>query len=181
MISEIRHWLRRLVRRVGWGAWATLAVIAAAVLLQLGFAVPARQKVAQLQDQIRRQALSARQIRPQDPVASASAELDKFYRFFPLPPATADLLRQVYAEAARHGVAVDRGDYQYAPENGLALARYRMNLPVRGDYRQIKAFVAAILDAQPNLSLDSIRFTREQVGAQAIEARLQFSLWVDNR
>lgn len=181
MIAETLDWLRRLVRRSGWAVWAVLAVVLAGVVLQLGFAVPTRQKVAQLQDQVRRLTLSTSQVRTPDPVASSAAELDKFYRFFPLQPATADLLRQIYAEAAKHGLTVDHGDYQYAAENGLALARYRMNLPVRGNYRQIKAFVVAILDAQPNLALDGIRFTREQVGAQGIEAKLQFSLWVDNR
>lgn len=153
----------------------------ASIGIEYGLTASLERRLALLQSEIHREKVSMQYARLSEAGATAVSEMDQFYRFFPLQPALSDLLRQIYSEAAAHGLSLERGDYQYAPEPGLSLARYRISLPVRGTYPQIKAFVVVILDAQPYLVLDGIRLTREQVSAQSIEARLQFSLLVDAR
>ena len=84
----------------------------------------------------------------------------------------ADLLRL----AARHGVDVARTQQQRSEQNG-PLPRLQVGLNARGRYAELRGFIAAALQADPGLALDSLQWRRAGAGVDLLEAELQWSLW----
>ncbi|CAN7322438.1 hypothetical protein [Rhizobacter sp. LjRoot28] len=164
--------VRRAARRVG--AWGLL--LAAATVLAVGaWAAERHQALA---------AAGAQQRwldRPLavDPVvrAAPSDARDRLHRFdtrlLPhddLPTQVQDLI--ALAESERLTVA--RGEYRPQVDAEGGFLRYRMSLPVRGEWRAVHRFVDSALRAHPSLGLESVQFQRPQVDAVEVEARLQW-------
>lgn len=53
--------------------------------------------------------------------------------------------------------------------------RYRIRHPVKAEYAKIRRFVAAIVSDMPNVTLDSIRCTRENLSDAVLACDLNFS------
>lgn len=57
------------------------------------------------------------------------------------------------------------------------LVRYRIDLPVRAEYLQIRRFVQSILEDLPNLALEQVSFRRTE-GDGRIQSVLALSLYL---
>ncbi|MCW5620598.1 MAG: hypothetical protein KIS79_05780 [Burkholderiales bacterium] len=103
--------------------------------------------------------------------------LDRFYGQF--PPATGDLelLEQLYRAAAQAGVELDKANYELIQAPRQRLVRYRVDLPVRAEYLQIRRFVQSILEDLPNLALEQVSFRRTE-GDGRIQCVLALSLYL---
>jgi hypothetical protein len=62
-------------------------------------------------------------------------------------------------------------------EAGLDLLRYQITLPVKGSYASIRGFLRRVLRDIPSLSLDGIAIQRQNVGDEAVEVQIRFSLY----
>lgn len=87
-------------------------------------------------------------------------------------------MEKIYAAAAKFNLNLDQGDYQLVQERDLKLARYEMVLPVRGDYVQIRKFVALALSEVPTLALDGISLTRQNITDPTVDAQLRMTLYL---
>ena len=54
-----------------------------------------------------------------------------------------------------------------------------MVFQVQADYPALHAFVAAALERLPNLVLDEIKFKRERIEDEDLQAELRFGLFVE--
>ncbi len=105
-------------------------------------------------------------------------ELAQFYAFFPFEETIVDDMAKVYAAAAQQNLLLEQGEYRLAPERDSKLTRYGISLPVKGGYVQIRKFLAQALADVPNLALDSVTFGRQKADEAAINAQLQFTLYL---
>jgi hypothetical protein len=94
--------------------------------------------------------------------------------------------RGVLDEALRHGLTLGRIDYGF---EGNAAGRFgvaTLQMPVRGPYADFRAFLAAVLAAEPAIALDDLAIERAAGGkdgnggeggrsAGGIEARLRLA------
>lgn len=110
--------------------------------------------------------------------ASPSAELQAFYELFPAQSATPELLSQLYAAAAKKRLPLTRGEYGLSADPQTGLLRYRVALPVRGSYSQIREFVGAVLRAVPAAALDEVSFERSRIADRVVDARIRLTLYV---
>jgi hypothetical protein len=60
------------------------------------------------------------------------------------------------------------------------LAAYRVTLPVRGAYPQLRNFVNAVLREFPIASIDALRFERHAVVDSQLDAQLRLTVWFQN-
>lgn len=90
-------------------------------------------------------------------------------------PATVQSLLDL---AEQQGLRLLRGSYRLQAEPAARFARYRMNLPVRGDPERVQRFIQAALLDWPSLSIESIQFKREDDSGHVLEARIQWVLFV---
>jgi len=103
-------------------------------------------------------------------------ELRRFYGLFPPLEKLPDELERVYALARAAKIELLQGEYRLEkPPFGMAF--YRITLPIRGTYPQIRQFVAATLKSMPIASLDALRFERKKAGDPQLEAQLRLTVY----
>ena len=115
---------------------------------------------------------------PFQPVSSGgrAEELRRFYGLFPPLEKLPDELERVYGLARAAKLELLQGEYRL--EKPLAgMASYRITLPIRGTYAQIRQFVGAALRSMPIASLDALRFERKRVGDTQLEAQVRLTLY----
>jgi len=78
------------------------------------------------------------------------------------------------ARGARLDVA--QGEYRLE-RRPTGLWAYRVTLPVRGSYAEVRNFVSAVLKDMPTASLDSVRVERRKADDAQLEAQLRFTLY----
>lgn len=111
-------------------------------------------------------------------VVSPGAELRSFYDAFPPKSEAPDLLSRLYAAAAENRLLLLHGEYALNVESQTGLVRYRIVLPVRGTYAQIRAFIGAVLRAVPAAALDEVSFERSRISERGVDARIRLTLYV---
>lgn len=147
-----------LLRRHGWPALLALAAIVALAgsLLFMGLAKPTDTGVVLPTDDGR--------------------QLDAHHRAFlavliPRPELEARQ-RDVLNAAARYNLVPGRVDYGYENNETGRFGIASLQLPLQGSYADLRAFLAAVLTAQPALALRELNVRRTE-DSRGIEARLR--------
>jgi hypothetical protein len=167
--------VERLLRSLGvWGIGG-LGILAACAAFYFTALAPASQE---LTDQ--RTALEQLQARtPNRPVAMRghADELRRFYGLFPAAEGLTIEVERLHNLARRVGLDLSQGDYRLE-QRSLGLWAYRVNLPVRGTYVQIREFGSSILKEVPVASIDTLRFERRTSSETQLEAHVSLTIHV---
>ena len=173
----LHYALRSGVHGLGRAGGLGLALLAGAVAFYFSAVQPAQEEAAELQW---RRAQVAKRAESPAPASAAeapsAAQIDRFMGFFPSLESTPDWLRTLYAVAERERLELLQGSYRLSEDRVLSLAQYRITLPVRGSYPQIRRFIGGALDEIPALSLENVVFQREKIGDGAVEAKIGLTL-----
>jgi Tfp pilus assembly protein PilO len=157
------------------GAPAGFALCAVAVAALLQFQLrPAQERAREdLQrrqvraEQAARAASSAGQATPRDPLAQALPDV----------AARGQDVGALLATAKRSKLVVDRADYTVESVSGAPLTRLHANLPVTGSYSDVRKFIAEVLNAMPNATLESLQLERPDTQAAQLQATLRIVLF----
>jgi hypothetical protein len=167
--------LNALLRRLGAAGILGLGVLLACAGLYVSALDPVQKRVA-----AQRAALERLRVRtPVQPVA-ASGRAEDLRRFYPLFPSTAELaneLERLHRFARSAGLELAQGEYRL-DRRPSGLWAYRVTLPVRGSYPQLREFLGALLKDMPIASLDALRFERKKAADLQLEAQLRVTLYV---
>ncbi|MBC3915995.1 type 4a pilus biogenesis protein PilO [Undibacterium sp. CY18W] len=87
-------------------------------------------------------------------------------------------LKTVFFLATESGIAIKTGEYQLSKNNAGQYFTYRIQLPVKGSYTQLRKFVEQVLLTIPFASLDEISFKRETINGAVIDSKIVFTLFV---
>ena len=159
---------------VGIAAWAYV------LLLQSPAEAASRQALAQAQAV----AESAAPPMPADTAAATAQALQSgdgerlavFYGSLGERSLASGYMQTIFELAAQADVALDQGDYKWAP--GADVQRYRIQLPVKGSYRAIRGFAEQVLLRLPFVALDELSVKRDSVGDETISATLAFTIYL---
>jgi Tfp pilus assembly protein PilO len=174
-VLRTRYWLEG----IGWPGITGLALCVLSVVIA-ATAITAR--LAEL-DALRAENRGLHERLATDSVqskakATREEELLAFYGFFPPLSTLPDWLERIYGAAEKNGVALEVGEYRLVQEKGWRLARYQLNLPVKGSYGQIRGFIAQVLTDVPASALEEIGFRRDTVGTDRVDVRLRLTLYL---
>lgn len=162
------------------GAW----VLAGVLLLGLAVGLETWMRPAQLDraraaEALRTRLLAAPQRLPEAATVSQAGERVAAFRgVLARDEALPQLLRDMFAEAERQGLAIASADYRMTAERDGRYRAYRMIAPVRGTYPQVRAFVDRVLRANPALALEDASFRRDTVAQAVADVRLTFVLFL---
>jgi Tfp pilus assembly protein PilO len=148
----------------------------AAVVMVFAFVQPARQQTAELQAQLA--ALDVARATLRDPIRTPANQAGEFLNRFPTRAELPGVVAALGASANKAGVTLEEGTYTLRAQKGAALARYVIDLPVKGSYPAIRQFVSNALVAVPAASLDTLRLERREVVEGTVEAGLRFTVFV---
>jgi len=108
--------------------------------------------------------------------APGTADLGRFYQAFPAMDRLPDELERLYALARASRLDPAQGEYRLE-QRGAGLASYRITLPLRGRYPDIREFLSETLQQMPYAAVDGLRFERKKVGDAQLEAQLRVTLF----
>lgn len=167
---------RLAARRLGPAGLGGLALLFAAVVVVFGLVQPVRHQALDLQAQLSAldTARSTMRDQAQSPVDNAGDFLNRFPTRAELPAVVAAF----GASANKAGVTLEQGTYSLQVQKGASLARYVIDLPVKGSYPAIRQFVSNALVAVPAASLDTLRLERREVAEGSVDAALRFTVFV---
>jgi hypothetical protein len=156
---------------------AGAAGYAAAVLL------PSRDELAASELRVQRAERRAAAVRSGSESAplSAAARRERFYAALPAADDVVQQVERIYAAAAAQQLSLVHGEYTGAEVPNTGLVRYKIVLPVKGNYGQIRRFITAATEAIPGLALDDLSLQRQNVGDAQVDARVQLSLFLARR
>jgi hypothetical protein len=170
LLWQLRQWGRRL----GVVGLLGSALLVLALGLLLSTVKPLQQQSRQHAQQLDQLHITAQTV-PAEPLVATPDPIAM------LPPdsSAAAALGELEQLARAHGFELTRGQYSVAAVSGAALARWQMVFQVQADYPALHAFVAAALERLPNLVLDEIKFKRERIEDEDLQAELRFGLFVE--
>lgn len=169
MSARLNAWLERL----GAAGVIALGLLCFDAALFFSGVLPARERANAAEERLRESGSRL----PATRAAAVRDPLERLLAVFPPPAAIPDELARLFRIAEEQRLQLLQGDYRLEKQGEL-LQVYRVSLPLRGSYAQVRAFIAAALNAMPYLSLDSIRFERQRVGDASVETQVKFSLFL---
>ncbi|MEJ5210579.1 MAG: hypothetical protein WHV61_03995 [Burkholderiales bacterium] len=92
----------------------------------------------------------------------------------------AQILARLHEAARLKGLALEQASYQAQREAELPVVRYRLTLPVKGDYPTLRAFIAGVLREVPHAALESVEFRRDASASPVLTAQVKLVLWLES-
>jgi hypothetical protein len=176
---QARLWLSRL----GWSNGIAI------LLLMLGscswlLAVPHLKKELAAQHVALQNAQKSLSIAPLTPpvapIPQAEQRLQQFYDMLGESRYAEQQVKTLFAVAAKHGLTLNQAEYKFLSDKNGRFQTYSVLLPVHGQYAAIRPFCEQVLLAIPFASLDEVDFKREAVSNPILEAKLRFTLHLDD-
>jgi hypothetical protein len=167
------------LRRLGVPGWLGLALVVTAIAYLLLVAMPAVARRDQLDAEIASSheklsnCITGAELSPAQRLAS-------FYGDFPTAERVPDELARLFKFAEARKIELDVGEYSFVRAQGGRLDQFRITLPIKGSYPDIRAFAAEALEAVPALSLESLALRREKVADAAVDGRVVFLMFVEH-
>lgn len=165
----------RLLRRLGAFGVLACGVLVASAAFYASTLAPAAQELAAQRAALER--LRARA--PYQPVAAGdrAEELRRFYSLFPASNELTPELERLHRLARRAGLDLAQGEYRLE-RRSVGLWAYRVNLPVRGTYAQLRQFGSLVLKEMPVASIETLRFERKKAVDAQLEAQVRLIVHV---
>jgi hypothetical protein len=149
----------------------------------LGVLRPMHEETLVLQSRAHKAERLAEAVRKGTAVApqTAAGRREQFYAGLPAEEKVTEYVDRIYAAATAEGLVLMHGEYAGADLAKAGLARYRIVLPVKGSYGQVRRFITAATTAIPGLALDDLDLQRQHVADPQVEARVHLSLFLVKR
>ena len=106
---------------------------------------------------------------------------ERFYATLPAITEVTQSVERIYAAANAEKLSLMHGEYSGAELQTAGLVRYKITLPLKGNYGQIRRFITESLKTVPGLALDDVTLQRQNIGETQVEARVQLSLFLARR
>lgn len=168
MTNKLQWSLVQRIRRWGWGRALGLMMTVLAALIYLAtehyYASPLRD--------LQHRLATVQETQPA-PVSAGQESIE----LKDLPPVAKALISLAGLQnlATSRGLALNSGQYKLEQDTGLV--RYRLNLPLTGTYTAVRMFLSQALAHYPNLALDNVRISRDEIGKNEVNAAVQLSLY----
>jgi hypothetical protein len=103
-------------------------------------------------------------------------ELRRFYGLFPAVEQLPGQLERIYGLARDAKLELLQGEYRLE-KRGDGLIPYRITLPLRGAYPQVRDFIGTTLESVPNASVDALRFERKNAGDAQFDVQVRLTVY----
>ncbi|MGE5320342.1 MAG: GspMb/PilO family protein [Hyphomicrobiaceae bacterium] len=174
--------MRQLGRLLGRPGAIGAALIGLCLALYFALLQPAQQRLESAR--LRTGALNARIALAgrnlHDAAQPVDEQLAAFYRIFPSEHESTDWAGKIAAIAGQAGLELQQADYKVSRDRIGRLTRFRMSLPLSGDYPRIRGFISDLHREMPTVSLEQVQFARRKVGDLKVDAKLTLVIFLEN-
>jgi hypothetical protein len=167
--------LNPLLRRLGPAGVLGVGILFAAGAFYASALVP-------LDKEIAAQKAALERLQSRSPFRPASTggreeELRRFYNLFPTTERLTEEVARLHRLGRSAGLDLAQGEYRLERRT-TGLWAYRVTLPVRGTYPQLRDFLGAVLKDVPVASIEALRFERKRAADTQLEAQVRVTVHV---
>lgn len=171
--------LNRVLQLLGWPGVVAIGILMFSVAFYVNTAAPARQKLTSLQTRVASlHAQLPKQSATHAEIENPVKRIDAYYGSFPAVEELPTAIAETLSAARQHGLAVDQADYSYDAGRRDELTAFQMSFALKGPYPKIRAFLMALLRAQPAMALDDVSFRRDGIAVTEVEAKVRLTFYV---
>jgi len=179
--SRLRWASRRWLGLMGWPGMLAVGVLAICPAFYFSAIRPAQERlevaqhsVISLRQQLElsRKSLGGKEHTPAE-------QLAEFYRIFPHERSSPEWLEKLVSVAESNGISLNEGEYKATNDKAGRLVRFQITLPLKGEYPQIRRFLAALPAELPVVALENVQFERRKVAEQNVEAKIRLVLFLE--
>jgi hypothetical protein len=168
--------LNALLRRLGTQGVIGIGLAFACAAFYFSALAPLDAEIAAQKAALER--LQSRSLyRPTSTGGGRAEELQRFYNLFPPSARLTDETARLHRLGRAAGLDLAQGEYRLERRQA-GLWAYRVTLPVRGTYPQLRDFLAGVLKDMPIASIDAVRFERKRAAETQLEAQVRVTLHV---
>jgi hypothetical protein len=166
----VRARLNALLEALGTAGVLGLGVLLACGGFWLSALKPAKDELAAQRTALER----LRSRAPYQPVSGSgrAEELRRFYTLFPSANGLTGELERLHSLARAARLELAQGEYRLE-RRSTGLWAYRITLPVRGSYPQLRDFLGALLKEMPIASIEALRFERKRAADTQLAAQVR--------
>lgn len=181
-LSVQRHLQHRLAQ-LGVSGSLGLALLLLAVLGWLTLVRPGEREIDSARHKLQtlQQQSASRSSLPVSSALDREEQLRVFYKSFAEAQTVPDTLKRIYQAAQKQQLVLETGEYSQLQQGSARLARFRVALPLKGSFRQLLAFMDAVLQENSNVALEGATFKRDKVDEEALDAKLVFLVFTDTK
>jgi hypothetical protein len=175
---DARRRLRRLLDSLGVVNLSLLGGVAIALgLAAMAFRLDHSAVV--LQERAAKQRLETG-LRPTPVVTSRGGDalIAEHYARLPAHDQLPHLVQRLIELGRTHDLVLGEGEYRIHDDANARTSSYRIRFPVSGNGEAIQRFVLEAMNDQSTLALQALSMRRERIGTGAVEADIQFVLFV---
>lgn len=178
---KIRLVIALSLYRRGWLTlvlFILLLVVGAAWWLGVPYVQKQIYRMEEMQADLQAKRLQLKVVK-QTPVPDDNLQrLNAFYEMLGEKKHVEQQVKTVLYLANEAGIILKSGEYQLEENSVGKFHVYKMQLPLKGSYSQIRKFAEQVLLTIPFASLDEISFKREVISGTSIESKVMFSIYV---
>jgi Tfp pilus assembly protein PilO len=163
--------------QLGWQGMSGIVMLALAGAFQMLALQPLQQEVTFMHSHLDAARAKASMQGRTLSLGDRQKELGMFFDSLPDEQDVTDILASIYAVAEASGVGLKQAEYHPDSIN-KARVEYGMIFPVKGDYTQIRYFVARVLADHAAIALDQISFQRDKISDPTLKAEIRFTLFL---
>ena len=172
-MTALQKLLRQLLYLLGvWGVIG-VGVLAACVAFYTDAFKPAEQALNTKRASAKSTAMLTQQQRPV--MDGRIDNLQQFHAQFPPLNRLDKEVEKLWVLANEYKIDLQSGEYRLE-SGGPGLIRYRVTLPMRASYVQLRLFLDTVLKTLPTVSVDTLRFERKTITDVQLEAQIRLTL-----
>lgn len=181
-LTECLRWMaRRWLSILGWPGVTAIGLLFVLPPFYFSAIAPAQERLEAarnstltLREQILHAGKSLAGVR-----RTPDQQLAEFYRIFPEERSSPLWLKKLVALAEKNGLGLNEGEYKATRDKTGRLMRLQLVLPVKGEYRQIRRFLAMLSEEIPIIALENVQFTRHNIADSTVDARIRLALYLE--
>lgn len=176
LINKAVFYLHTAQHRTGYLGVLGLLMLMLAIGIYFSLNIP---QIRHLQKvEIARAQLSASQAQSMKlPIPQQKSRADSFSKQFPDAAHKDVALKTIIAIADKNTLPLATGKYEVLTKESGQLVFYQISFPLKGNFLQIKKFLATTLSALPNAALSQVHLHRTSAESNQVEADVIFTLY----
>jgi hypothetical protein len=162
--------LNALLRRLGIAGVLGIGVLLGCAAFYASTLAPLDEELAAQKAALER--LRSRTLYQPASTGGRAEELQRFYNLFPPAERLTDEVARLHKLGRAAGLDLAQGEYRLE-RRSTGLWAYRITLPVRGSYPQLRDFLGALLKEMPIASIEALRFERKRAADTQLAAQVR--------
>jgi len=176
--ENIRWNVNRLIPQLGWPGLLAVGLLAMSVPFFFSAIRPMQSEQEQMRLSLNSDYDQSRQSRANRVLDNPVEQLAEFYDFFPSEKESPRWLGLMVEIANKNRLTLNHGEYTLVRDSVGQLRRFRITLPVTGNYPQIRKYLSQLIAEVPYMSLENVQFERKDVDESELQAKIVLVLYM---